>query len=183
MAEQTEGGFGLRRIVTGETEEGRSRILIDGPQAAEFRTGELGGLFEIWTDATSGAIETTDEADRGIGKPQLSPPKGGVKIRWFAIEPAPDGVPAEQVREITRAAFVEMGAGDHQPDTSRHPAMHKTDTLDAIILVKGRVRLLLDDDETVLEPGDVVVQRATNHAWVAEGNQPALFVAVLVDRS
>ena len=49
------------------------------------------------------------------------------------------------MREITRAAFVEMGAGDHQPDTSRHPAMHRTHTLDAIILVKGRVRLLLDE--------------------------------------
>lgn len=176
-------GHTLRRVVTGEGANGRSKVIIDGPQADEFRTGELGGLFEIWTDTTAGAIDTRDETDRGTGKPQLSPPKGGVKIRWFAIEPAPEGVPPEQLREITRAAFVEMGAGDHQPDTSRHPAMHKTDTLDAIILVKGRVRLLLDDDETVIEPGDVVVQRATNHAWVVEGNQPALFVAVLVDRS
>ena len=178
-----EKGFALRRVVTGEIGEGRSRIIIDGPQAEAFRTGELGGLFEIWTDVASGAIDTTDETDRGTGKPQLSPPKGGVKIRWFAIEPAPEGVPPEQLREITRAAFVEMGAGDHQPDTSRHPAMHRTETLDAIILVKGRVRLLLDEDETVIGPGDVVVQRATNHAWVVEGNQPALFVAVLVDRS
>ena len=176
-------GFELRRVVTGETGEGQSKIVLDGAQAAEFRTGDLGGLFEIWTDTTSGEIDTGDETDRGAGKPQLSPPKGGVKIRWFAIEPAPEGVPPEKMREITRAAFVEMGLGDHQPDTSRHPAMHKTDTLDAIILVKGRVRLLLDEDETVIEPGDVVVQRATNHAWVVEGNQPALFVAVLVDRS
>ena len=61
--------------------------------------------------------------------------------------------------------------------------MHKTHTVDAIILVKGRVRLLLDEDETVIGPGDVVVQRATNHAWAVEGNEPALFVAVLVDRS
>lgn len=173
----------LRRIVTGETAAGRSRVIIDGPQAAEFRTGELGGLFEIWTDETSGQIDTPDETDRGTGTAQLSPPKGGVKIRWFAIEPAPEGVPPEKLREITRAAFVEMGAGDHQPDTSKHPAMHKTDTLDAIILVRGRVRLLLDEDETVIGPGDVVVQRATNHAWVVEGDEPALFVAVLVDRS
>ncbi|WP_300380274.1 cupin domain-containing protein [Henriciella sp.] len=181
MADQD--GFKLRRIVTGENAEGRSYIMIDAAQADEFRTGELGGLFEIWTDDTTGPVDTLDAADRGAGKPQLSPPKGGVKIRWFAIEPSPEGVPPEKMREITRAAFVEMGAGEHQPDTSRHPAMHKTDTLDAIILVKGQVRLLLDEDETVIGPGDVVVQRATNHAWVVEGNQPALFVAVLVDRS
>lgn len=178
-----ETGFKLRRIVTGENAAGRSQIVIDGPQAAEFRTGELGGLFEIWTGKAIGPLDARDDSDHGAGKPQLSPPKGGVKIRWFAIEPAPDGVPPEQLREITRAAFVEMGAGDHQPDTSRHPAMHKTHTLDAIILVKGRVRLLLDEGEAVIEPGDVVVQRATNHAWVVEGTEPALFVAVLIDRS
>ena len=183
MAETDAKGFNLRRIVTAENAEGRSQILIDGPPAADFRTGELGGLFEIWTDSATGPVDPADTTDRGQGKPVLSPPREGVKIRWFAIEPAPEGVPPEQLREITRAAFVEMGAGDHQPDTSRHPAMHKTDTIDAIILVRGRVRLLLDEDETVLEPGDVVVQRATNHAWVVEGNQPALFVAVLVDRS
>lgn len=183
MPEQSENSFALRRVVTGETDTGRSHILVDGPQAAEFRTGDLGGLFEIWTDVTAGAIDTQDETDRGLGKPNLSPPKGGVKIRWFAIGPTPEGVPPETLREVTRKAFIDMGAGDHQPDTSRHPAMHRTDTLDAIILVKGRVRLLLDDDETVIEPGDVVVQRATNHAWVVEGNQPALFVAVLIDRS
>ncbi len=175
-------GFNLRRVVTAENADGRSHILIDGPQAAEFRTGELGGLFEIWTDSARGPLDASACEDKGEGKPQLSPPEGSVKIRWFAIEPAPDGVPADQMREITRAAFVEMGAGDHQPDTSRHPAMHRTHTLDAIILVKGRVRLLLDEDETVIGPGDVVVQRATNHAWVVEGDEPALFVAVLIDR-
>lgn len=178
-----ETGFKLRRVVTAENADGRSHIMIDGPQATEFRTGELGGLFEIWTDQASGPLNAGSCDDKGEGKPQLSPPKGGVKIRWFAIEPAPEGVSPEQLREITRAAFVEMGAGDHQPDTSRHPAMHRTHTLDAIILVKGRVRLLLDEDETVIEPGDVVVQRATNHAWVVEGDEPALFVAVLIDRS
>jgi len=76
-----------------------------------------------------------------------------------------------------------MGAGDHHPDTSKHPARHTTHPRDAIILVKGRVRLILDKDETVIGPGDVVIQRATNHAWAVEGEEPALFVAVLVDRS
>jgi hypothetical protein len=173
----------LRRVVTGEDERGRSRILIDGPQAAEFRSGELGGLYEIWTDMLAGPIDAADTVDRGQGKPVLSPPRGGMKIRWFAIEPAPEGISDEEMRAFTRARFVEMGAADHQPDTSRHPAMHKTDTIDAIILISGRVKLLLDEDETIIEPGQVVVQRATNHAWVVEGNQPALFVAVLVDRS
>ncbi|MEQ9314323.1 MAG: cupin domain-containing protein [Henriciella sp.] len=178
-----ENAMKFRRVITAEGSDGRSKILIDGPPSSEFRTGELGGLFEIWADAAGGPIDASETRDRGPAKAQLSPNKGQVKIRWFAIGPTPEGAPPEMLREITRKAFVEMGAGDHQPDTSRHPAMHKTHTIDAIILIRGKVRLLLDDDETVIEPGDVVVQRATNHAWVVEGNQSALFVAVLIDRS
>jgi hypothetical protein len=32
-----------------------------------------------------------------------------------------------------------------------------------------------------LKPGDVIVQRGTNHAWVNTGSEPALLVAVLAD--
>ena len=59
--------------------------------------------------------------------------------------------------------------------------MHKTKTIDYIILLKGDVTLLLDNEEVDLKPFDVVVQRGTNHAWVNNGNEPALFIAVLID--
>ena len=41
--------------------------------------------------------------------------------------------------------------------------------------------LLLDEDEVRLKPFDVVVQRGTNHAWLNNGTDPALFIAVLID--
>ena len=40
---------------------------------------------------------------------------------------------------------------------------------------------LLDEDEVRLKPFNVVVQRGTNHAWVNNGNEPALLIAVLID--
>ena len=55
-----------------------------------------------------------------------------------------------------------MGASHERVDTSRHPSMHKTKTIDYIILLKGDVTLLLDEDEVRLKPFDVVVQRGTN---------------------
>ena len=174
---------GLRRVVTTTDENGKSGVLIDGPPAAHFRSGDIGGLHEIWTDAASGPLDPTETEDRGQGEPVLSPPTGGVKIRWFSVGPTPADAPPEAIAELTRQAFVAMGAGDHQPDTSRHPAMHTTHTIDAIILLRGRVRLILDKEETEIGPGEVVVQRATNHAWAVVGDEPALFVAVLVDRS
>lgn len=180
MAEQMDPSTGLRRIVTANKDSGRSYILIDGPPAEAH---ELASLHEIWTDAVSGPLDPSQTDDRGRGKVQLSPPAGGVKIRWFIVRPHPDGVSAEEFAGFVRAAFEDIGAADHQPDTTRHPAMHTTHTIDAIILIHGEVKLLLDDDETEVRPGDVVVQRATNHAWVVEGDEPALFVAVLIDRS
>jgi quercetin dioxygenase-like cupin family protein len=74
-----------------------------------------------------------------------------------------------------------MGASHERVDTSRHPAMHKTNTIDYIILLKGDVTLLLDEGEVRLEPFNVVVQRGTNHAWVNNGKEPALLIAVLID--
>ena len=74
-----------------------------------------------------------------------------------------------------------MGAAHERIDTSRHPAMHKTKTIDYIILLSGDVTLLLDEDEVRLKPFNVVVQRGTNHAWVNNGNEPALLIAVLID--
>ena len=59
--------------------------------------------------------------------------------------------------------------------------MHKTETVDYIILLKGEVTLLLDEDERALKPLDVVIQRGTNHAWVNKGDEPAVLMAVLVD--
>ena len=59
--------------------------------------------------------------------------------------------------------------------------MHKTKTIDYIILLSGDVTLLLDEDEVRLKPFNVVVQRGTNHAWVNNGNEPALLIAVLID--
>ena len=85
------------------------------------------------------------------------------------------------MQEIAADAFEKIGAAHHRIDTSKHPAMHKTDTVDYIILLRGDVTLILDEEEIDLKPFDVVVQRGTNHAWVNNGNDPALLIAVLVD--
>jgi naringenin degradation protein FdeH len=67
------------------------------------------------------------------------------------------------------------------PDTSRHPGMHKTRTIDYVVLLSGEVTLLLDKGELDLKPFDVVVQRGTSHAWVNNGKEPALIAAMRID--
>ncbi len=58
--------------------------------------------------------------------------------------------------------------------------MHRSQTLDYIVLLKGRVKLVLDDEDTILSPFDVVIQRGTNHAWVNLEDSPATLLGVLM---
>jgi len=169
----------MRRIITGHNQEGRSIITLDGPPARSIGE-DVGGLFEIW-NTDGDAIDTTDSIDRADSDIVLSPPNNGSKFRYFQINPTPEGVPMELMQEIAADAFERIGAAHHRIDTSKHPAMHKTDTIDYIILLKGDVTLILDEEEVRLEPHDVVVQRGTNHAWVNNGTEPALLIAVLID--
>ena len=169
----------MRRIITGHNENGKSIVTIDGPPARSIGE-DVGGLFEIWnTDGDE--VISTDEIDRADDEIILSPPRGGTKFRYFQINSLPEGVPENMLQEIAADAFERVGAAHHRIDTSKHPAMHKTETVDYIILLKGDVTLILDEEEVCLKPFDVVVQRGTNHAWVNNGTEPALLIAVLID--
>ena len=169
----------MRRIITGHNKNGKSIITMDGPPARSIGE-DVGGLFELWnTDGND--VNSSDDTDRADEDIILSPPDGGTKFRYLQINPLPEGVPEEIMQEIAADAFEKIGAAHHRIDTSKHPAMHKTDTVDYIILLKGDVTLILDEEEIDLKPFDVVVQRGTNHAWVNNGNDPALLIAVLVD--
>jgi hypothetical protein len=171
----------MRRIVSGE-KDGRSLIILDGPPSGEIGDQGLGGLYEIWHEALGEKLDPRDFADRGEIEPALSPDKGKVKVRWFVIEPPPPGTPLELMKQGARARFAQFHAEDHLRDQDRHPAMHQTDTLDIICLLKGEASLILDDGETRLKPGQIVIQRGVSHAWTAHGG-PALLLAVLIDRA
>ena len=169
----------MRRIITGHNKHGKSIITMDGPPARSIGE-DVGGLFELWnTDGNE--INSSDDIDRADEDIILSPPDGGTKLRYFQINPLPEGVPEQMMQEIAADAFEKIGATHHRIDTTKYPAMHKNDTVDYIILLKGDVTLILDEEEIDLKPFDVVVQRGTNHAWVNNGNDPALLIAVLVD--
>jgi hypothetical protein len=171
----------MRRIITGDDDRGRSVIIIDGPPSSVAGDVDVGGLFEIWEDAASGALVTQDHADLGATTPVLGPRPGNVQVRWFVVAPQPEGVPKAALDTATRAAFASVHGDHHIIDQSRHSAMHETHSLDIICLLQGDVSLILEDGETRVKPGQIVIQRGTNHAWKAHGG-PALLLAVLIDR-
>jgi hypothetical protein len=61
------------------------------------------------------------------------------------------------------------------------PVMHKTATLDYVIVLAGEVVMALDDGaEVQMRAGDVMIQRATMHGWGNPGPEPCRIAFVLV---
>ncbi len=161
----------LRRIITGHNEEGKSVVAYDGSPYEEVY---------MWATDNSPADNkhSNDAAKLGI---RLEPPANGSKFAFFVVYPEDPSKSAEDVEKEYAAGFAAMDASHCRPDTSKHPGMHKTKTVDYIILLKGEVTLFLDEEEVELKPFDVVIQRGTNHAWVNKGSKPALLAAILID--
>ena len=171
----------MRRVITGDDAGGQSVVILDGGPSSEIGDPNLGGLFEIWEDTASGPLDPKDHADLGTERPVLGPRPGNVQVRWFVIAPAPDGVPKAALDAATRERFADFDGAHHIIDQTRHPGMHETHSIDVICLLQGDVSLILEGSETRIKPGQVVIQRGTNHAWQAHGG-PALLLAVLIDR-
>ncbi|WP_436643072.1 cupin domain-containing protein [Microbaculum sp. FT89] len=169
----------VRRIITETTAEGRSRILSDGPSPHAVETAPHRGLSNLWvTSSPTPDLSVEDGADQPV---VLAPSGGGNIFRFFQLPPAGSLDNDAEGQAAAHDVFEAMGAGSARIANARHPSMHKTDSLDYIILLKGRVKLVLDEDETILEPFDVVIQRQTNHAWENLSPEPALLMAVLLD--
>ncbi len=170
-----------RRVVTGHDKNGKSIIVSDTafaagdanvmnpPAESEFC------LTEIWRIARQPHV---DDPDGVAGKPIVfAPPPGGVTVKVCEL-------PSEHKRNHAERAnrYAAVGA-DHgfAENLQRHPAMHKTESVDVIVVISGRMRLIMDEGETLLGPSDVVIQRGTNHAWSNPYEEPCVFAAVLVD--
>jgi len=56
--------------------------------------------------------------------------------------------------------------------------MHATDTIDYLVILKGRVTLVLEDGEADLGPGDFVVDRGVMHGWRNPHGEPCVAAVV-----
>lgn len=174
----------MRRIVTGHDDQGRAIILSDAPPERVQKLGEVGPVFyEIWnTRATPAPI------DRRSGEPPesqltLAPPRNGTRIRILDIPPEDDAL-LKLDREAAREHFAQIGAVEastHSGAGAPHPFMHRTETVDYGIVIEGELTLIVDEGETVIHAGDVVVQRGTNHAWSNRSGRNCRIVFVLID--
>jgi len=148
-----------RRIVTG-IENRRSTIIED--QQVENVVEHLPGLIisDIWNTQKMPASLDLETQIPNTGFPQT--PKNGTYFRYVSIPPDKD-------------LGVEFKAGEP------HPMMHQTQTLDYIIILSGELYLIMEEGETLLKAGDIVIQRGTDHAWSNRSDEACIQLAVLID--
>lgn len=169
----------VRRVLTGHDGEGRSTFIADGlaPNVKEMTPTFPGlALTDLWE--TKGAPASNaggaDAADRPV---HLEPPKNGTIVR--IVEFPPDDTRPQG--SDSRAGFKAIGAGHAQDRRSSDPMMHRTQTVDYIIVLKGEIYAILETGEKLLKAGDVLIQRGTNHSWSVRGTEPCIVAAILVN--
>lgn len=173
----------IRRIVTGHDAEGRAVIQSAGPPERVVDLTEHGPRFhEIWNTRETPARIDADSAEPPEDKLTLAPPRNGTRIRVLDIAPE-----TQQIRDMdaaqARRHFELIGAAEastrHQG--AAHPYMHRTETVDYGIILSGEVYLIVDTGEILCRPGDIVIQRGTNHAWANRSNEVCRIAFILID--
>ena len=171
----------IRRIVTADDVNGRSRIAEDAPATAIRTVAERPGyrVVNVWRTAAAPApIDAPDSVVRHNG---ILPPGNGGSILRIIDFPPEASVPAERKRQI-RATFGGIFSdAQHDQRAGAHPGMHRTDTVDYAICLEGEIWSVMDDGETLMRAGDVLIQRGTNHAWANRSSKAARIAFVLLD--
>jgi hypothetical protein len=162
-----------RVIITDETADGKSRVLEDR------NVGMFGpGVFNFWQTLPN---RRADDMSIQNAEASFFPPPGGTQFRLFMIPPMDPSMTPAQVREAADGFFDHIGWKETRRDTSRHPFMHVTPTVDYIVLLEGEISLVVDEGDPIpLRQYDAVVQRRTNHSWLNTGKTAALLMCVMV---
>lgn len=162
----------FRRIVTRTDSSGKS-VLASDSVVPPVEMGEVNFCH---------AVTGSDNVELRLDHTAIPfyPGQGESIFRIFTIPPGTPGISPAEMAEIGERFFTVTGQST-RVDTTRHPLMHTTPSIDYIMLLSGSASLLLDEgDPVALSPFDVVIQQSTNHAWIATGIEPATFAAVLV---
>jgi quercetin dioxygenase-like cupin family protein len=143
----------IRRVVTGHDDNNVAKVLIDAPatNAKHPQPGQVSTM--MWcTDGAPAKIPLGETVeDMGARVLGTAPPARG-----------------------TRFAVIDFPPGNH-------PHMHRTETIDYVIVMEGEIEMDMDASTVKLKQGDIMVQRGTNHAWANRSDKRARVAFVLID--
>lgn len=171
----------IRRVVTATDAQGKSTIALDGPPSNAHEMLSAPGFAQavLWSTTACPSIPVAGDPAPAVRT--LHPDVGETRCLFLTLPP--DSLMAHP--DFDAAAFAREGL-EHshgifdrmEPDA---PGMHRTDTIDYVLVLEGEVWLELDNGrETRLERGDVVVQTGTRHAWRNKSQNPVKLFSVLI---
>lgn len=161
----------VRRLVTGEDADGRSYFVFDGPTPNRVIDPGVPKAQVVWATGEA-AAPGFDPAPAGHRFGFHSPGGSVFRIAEF---------PPDSLADLAGLAdfLKEQGVGDNRQP--RHFWFHRTRTLDYAICLEGEIYAMLDKEERLMRPGDVLVQRATNHSWANRSGKLCRMAFILID--
>ena len=177
LCSSTGAASDIRRVVTGLDATSKAIVLFDSRLPLNPGPYGIAGL-NLWiTDSYPAGFSFKDDpATKPIG---ISPPDNGTKFRVVEFPPLEPATEAKMEPNFLQNSVGERAPSKGLPVT--HPLMHRTRSVDYAVVLSGEIDMKLDDAVVHLKPGDVVVQQATNHAWINRGTQPCRILFVLMD--
>lgn len=170
----------IRRVVTADDAKGKSHIVEDAPAASVRTVAQRPGYraVNVWrTEEFPAKIKSSDTTPKHHG---VLPPKNGTVLRIIDFPPEP-----KDPKELKRLLDATFGSiyddAHHDRGSAKHPGMHRTETVDYAIMLEGEIWAVMDEGETLLRTGDVLVQRGTNHAWANRSSKSARVAFILID--
>jgi hypothetical protein len=166
----------VRRIVTGVNEAGRSYILSDTRLPTTAVSPGEPVRVGLWATDSAPASNrgTHDPAPDGVIAATPPAHRGGTVVRITDIPP-------QTQRAYDPEDLRRRGCRTTPDRSARHPGFHATDTVDYAVCLEGEVWAVLDEDETLMRPGDVLIQRGTYHAWSNRSDTVCRMLFVLID--
>ncbi|MTD53262.1 hypothetical protein [Amycolatopsis pithecellobii] len=147
-------------------------VMFDGPSGAR----------DLWFNTTTPAdLAATTDPTAGA-KFVHEAPDGGAVFRIVSWAP---GTHDDKTPEEMRAVHAQLGTA-HIPsveylESAKHPSMHRTDTLNYIVVLSGKMWALTEGRDVLLRPGDVMVLQSCIHGWRIEGPEPCVMAATFID--
>jgi mannose-6-phosphate isomerase-like protein (cupin superfamily) len=166
----------IRRIVTGVNDAGRSFIVSD----TQLPSAEVGPVQPVaavlWVTDRSPVSNAGNDDPVPDGVAATIPPadKGGSIFR--IIDFPPDGQGHRTPEEMEQ-----RGAKISRERWAKRAGFHQTDTVDYAIVLEGEVYAVLDEGETLMRTGDVLIQRGTHHAWSNRSGKLCRMAFILID--
>lgn len=157
----------IRRVVTGHNAKDRSCVISDeiidlakpgNPVGVAARPGPV---VDFW--ATSAVEQLGPRAPGESGtfrpstSPRLHPEVGGNKVMFGVLSPSKDPM----------------------PNRTNGLGLHRTSTIDYMLILTNSVVAVLEEDEVRINAGDLLIHRNSNHAWRNDSKLPTYFFQFL----